>query len=944
MHKYIKYMAIAAAAAILPACNDDFDGPDGGNGNVASGELIGPGELEIAFELEAEEGRSRADFNTPKINDLWVGVFDLTSKKIIASQVFDSDDAKFDDPSSNHSGPSGIFGEGGREIVKLDNIYMNDNNPYVVIMGAANVGGVNVLRYLKNGEAVEGEISLADVLTDGIETLNDYANIAVDVKSAEKNAREGYVLMSGVYATSHGNFTIDHKDVISPNPTGSTTPIFEWSMFDETANTRKFDLIAKGYNRSDRDKGTVTPPTGVVHLRRLVNKISVEITPGGTVDGVTYDVDIDAANATFQVCNVPTAVYLQERSALKDPSYSSLTTWKKFTAAASDALATSAEPLKGYVNSEVYGSGESGLEDCFQVNDGEGLRVENGVIKFSYWHYENKHWGLSTCNTYHKRELRYDGTDIFSSLCPAVDKPWNNNAGYILLKAHVTDKTHGLEGDVEYLIHEGYCCQINSLQAASDTEAATDFGTFRNTNYTYRIQVLGLDNIRVKATKDGEDYNPGASGSIWDTVTKEPKQVNGDDGGTFNVYVPAGPALWAIDYEGTVYGVPASSTVGTPFYNVWNSLNVSGSDNPEEFPDELKSLFPQITLGGSTLDSYSGTEVANTPLVIPPFDGTFTLYLATQETDGRNSYYSTVTVYRVVAGILASPEITMPYASSKRLVMGVDDHTIAWDPVPGATSYTITLVKNGDKGGYSVTIPVNGVNKDSDDYETPLVTESDGKLSFRMRYANSQHALLSFLQSDTSAEVTIEVTANKDEEKSEPGKITFTIVNPIWNFSTSAWQNAVNALTIDSTGVENGLAKDQTVTIDGLTMYTGNNNKMTYRKYGNNYGFRPNGTGSKTNRGFKFHACAKGKLSFWSSHYDTKQRTEIRYIMVDFTGNPGSPLQSPDANKNISTTFAKIGEVANVDPTNLKGSDDNVWIYNSADFVIFQIQFTPQDR
>ena len=68
MLKYIKYIAIAAAAAFLPACSDELPGPDhdGAGDSGCTGELIGPCELEIEFDMESSDGRSRANFENPR--------------------------------------------------------------------------------------------------------------------------------------------------------------------------------------------------------------------------------------------------------------------------------------------------------------------------------------------------------------------------------------------------------------------------------------------------------------------------------------------------------------------------------------------------------------------------------------------------------------------------------------------------------------------------------------------------------------------------------------------------------------------------------------------------------------------------------------------------------------------------------------------------------------
>ncbi len=76
-----------------------------------------------------------------------------------------------------------------------------------------------------------------------------------------------------------------------------------------------------------------------------------------------------------------------------------------------------------------------------------------------------------------------------------------------------TDGTGGTPfytGNVSYTVHLG---------DFSDTGSLGNFSVERNYSYTYNMEVTGVENIKVEATVDGDERQPGAEGSIYDAQT-----------------------------------------------------------------------------------------------------------------------------------------------------------------------------------------------------------------------------------------------------------------------------------------------------------------------------------------------------------------------------------------------------------------------------------------
>lgn len=96
------------------------------------------------------------------------------------------------------------------------------------------------------------------------------------------------------------------------------------------------------------------------------------------------------------------------------------------------------------------------------------------------------------------------------------NKKWTNapkHSTFVVVSGVYTE-TNGTTpiytGNVSYTVHLG---------DFSDTGSYGNFSVERNYSYTYNMKVEGVENIKVEATVDGDERQPGAEGSIYDAQT-----------------------------------------------------------------------------------------------------------------------------------------------------------------------------------------------------------------------------------------------------------------------------------------------------------------------------------------------------------------------------------------------------------------------------------------
>lgn len=308
-------------------------------------------------------------------------------------------------------------------------------------------------------------------------TDNDALSKALKDAGKPQTAAGYYILRDLLeYATTWEQYKSIKAAHINPANVSSFTPnlIMAGIYHDQrTTDPTMWDDETTVQIPAAQDKKVTLP--GAIHLRRLLAYVRFDI---------TWPDNLDVDLKSWRVVNNPTFSFLHEQEAN-----------------AGDAVWET-----GYAASNLSRNFTSGT---------------GNTRTFDFYQYENRHTGLDDVDDYaaREREHKLDGgsnSGIYTSLCAdAVDGP-NNRATYVEIEAEVAYTTMNGEttvdrtGTARYVIHLGYC-------EGNDTPAkAKDFNCRRNTKYTYKVEIRGLDKIVVEARKEGEEQ-PGAEGEVFDT-------------------------------------------------------------------------------------------------------------------------------------------------------------------------------------------------------------------------------------------------------------------------------------------------------------------------------------------------------------------------------------------------------------------------------------------
>lgn len=910
---------MTALLSTAVACSDDLLG-DGEIRQNADG-TYGPFDIAVSFDAEANDSHTRATFSNDgfKLECAWVAMFTAKTGKLVA--MAESDPSSFGGtaPDTNHGN-----GAGDNYKVILRSLMLNDEYDEVVIAGVANYNDVMAL------DSDGNEMPLIEALRE-IKDIRGYKDIAVTTSSAEQAmGGENKPLMAGFWGNGHGNFTVSQAGDIYAEQERT----FKVKMLD--TNTKK--VI-----------GQTAIDGGMIHLRRLYSKLNVGI----TIDSKAFR---KFENPRLKVYNVPAYAFITEHKTIEDASQEQYDneTWPYRTHTAADIYENgffeteviSADELKKCYSTTEKGAFLMDPSDAFTV----GKDGDNMTINFGFWHYETKHWGLPGVKSQNDRGRMHGDSGIYSSLCPSVDKNFNNNAALMVLTADVVSADGKFSGTADFYIHEGYCCQPNGLAATSAEEASRDFSTFRNTEYTYAVRISGMESVDAKvSSRDlSDDFYYGVGGDLYsESVTRSMPVPEG--GISYDIELPGDELYWYIDSEGETFGVPlgTSSDLQKWYGGVYKYTGAPEIKEDNEF-------YQSILLDGQLLGDAvaANTRAAATHTIsftgTPGVNGMLYLCAVQRSLDNRVTYHTLYAFDQL--GKLATPKLEMLKAPAGNVMMGIDDHTVYWKPVTGASTYTIELAAEGAMGGYKVTLnPENGPVSDAQGtspINVKINKETIGGseyLKFKIRYANSAKGMLSFLQSADSHQVTIKVTAHKaNGESSEPGTITRTILNPVWDLTSDPWKSAIQA---KCNGEE--MPHNTEVSLNGLTYHSGTAPSTTkYQQFSSVYGLRPGGAGNldPVTRLFSFHSCSdRGKLTFWTSS-NSGNASSGRYIMVDYDGRTGDLVQSPDA-VTSGTLPSKGVATSSFYPANYDvAGSQNVRFYNSGDLVYYKIQYTPEDQ
>lgn len=339
--------------------------------------------------------------------------------------------------------------------VNFDNIRGNS----VCVVGVANYDDVYALDEMGTKVPLEAQLI-------GAVDWNRFKQIYVDTESA-------YSGLQGTTTPLLMGYYIDKND----------SPL---AMVDQFAA----DPMRVTLDHPDAQGDIFFNPSSVnlsnrfLRLRKMVSQINVNIEQGP---------DVEVYNLQYKRMNMPKTVYLAER-------------------------VTDAE--NQMKDNFIYSPNKADeAPDTYYESDSEWT-IADAQYNFSFQQFENKHWarpGASVTNYTERVKRSSDGT--FNALAETADEP-NNYASYFILAMKVVDKNKGIVADVEYIVPEGYTSDIEGKALYNGTTITNnnifkDFSCFRNTDYTYTIQVNGIDNIETQVSNSNMHFDD-QKGSMWE--------------------------------------------------------------------------------------------------------------------------------------------------------------------------------------------------------------------------------------------------------------------------------------------------------------------------------------------------------------------------------------------------------------------------------------------
>lgn len=344
----------------------------------------------------------------------------------------------------------------------LKNVTINTKSGSAYIVAVANVQNIGTTKTNLS------ERQPLSKLLENAEKWEDFLDIAILAPSSyeDVNSPQLPLPMSGAYTNTHiselGNW---QNENMVPYP------------------------IAKG-------KDGTFKLDGAIHLRRLVAQNTFEITSGE---------DVSITPNGYRIINVPVYSWLYERPTNGE---------KKLVSNFGDNCSFD-DKDDYYVSTDLYPA--------------SSFEQDGNTYSFNFWQSENKHVGTfqSDDPSYKMRQeqkkINNENSGLFTALIGGNDKEWspNNMATYVLIECTVEYKeklnvddngninSDGNEvwrsGNAIFMIHLGYL-----------NDKASDFNCYRNTKYTYKITVNGIDDIRVEAF--GNNETPGVEGLVSDVT------------------------------------------------------------------------------------------------------------------------------------------------------------------------------------------------------------------------------------------------------------------------------------------------------------------------------------------------------------------------------------------------------------------------------------------
>lgn len=182
-------------------------------------------------------------------------------------------------------------------------------------------------------------------------------------------------------------------------------------------------------------------------------------------------------------------------------------------------------PTKSYMTNDLQGSTSyaltTGVKDVTYIHTAsENIgTAQGGNYTFNFYMPENVQAAGTNISGYNDRD-KWDVKTSTSGASPE-NKKWVHaplNSTFVVIsgtyegKATIENNSgQSVTADVEYTIHLG------DFGKSCDTNRNFgDFSVVRNNSYTYKVKVLGVDNIVVEALREDDPYQNGAEGSVYD--------------------------------------------------------------------------------------------------------------------------------------------------------------------------------------------------------------------------------------------------------------------------------------------------------------------------------------------------------------------------------------------------------------------------------------------
>lgn len=443
----------------LWSCQDEWEVSQVEEGKAAS--------VTVQVELSEMSRLTRANDKSVelenRVNNLWIGIYSITSGKRLGAKYFDEKDIE--------TGLPGDFPEDMSGEVTLE---AQSGECYIVaVANCAN----------KEAIALDTETNTSVTanfrqLLDEADTWDKYRSIIL-----KRDFKDYAVIDAPTIELANGLAMVGFyrpKNHVHSFKDDDPVPV----------------TIKPGRNEL----------TGKIHLRRPWTQNTVNFEATGNI--------INMEIIEMEIINLPEFCWLQSRS----QGATANATHRLEYANAGDAL--SPTPVMPHPN--YWKSLKINQSSMDMTTSGNNTR-----FSYSFWQFENKRTGTAQEYVDRERELKNTdtktNTGLYKALCPDGKLSLDNNATYIRFKAVITYKdkpsnntnlpnedfsdvtTRTAEGT--YVVHLGYI--------GGD---ATDFNCYRNAKYTYNITIKSAEKILVEAFTD--ELQPGAEGEVNDVTDK----------------------------------------------------------------------------------------------------------------------------------------------------------------------------------------------------------------------------------------------------------------------------------------------------------------------------------------------------------------------------------------------------------------------------------------